>query len=168
MMPVTWPVWRQLPATVRAIGRWLTIVQIAGYTVSLIYVWHTTRLLPSGIADHYRGSEGLEGAMQFAKSPGELLTITHTHLFSMLVIFVLSGLGVTLCERVPERIKRVLVVEPFVALLVSMAALWLIRYVHPGFGLLLQVSSALMAVTFYLQSWLVLVELGPWERRSAG
>ena len=166
MTPVTWPVWRQLPAPVRAIGRWLTILQVAGYTVSLIYVWHTTRLLPSGIADHYRGSEGLDGAMQFPKSLGELLTITHTHLFSMLVIFVLSGLGVTLCERVPERIQRVLVIEPFVALLVSMSAIWLVRYVSPGFGLLLQLSSGLMAVTFYLQAWLVLAELGLWERST--
>jgi hypothetical protein len=165
--PIVWPVWRHLPAPVRAIGRWLTLVQVAGYTVSLIYVWHTTRLLPSGIADHYRGSEGADGAMQFPKSLGELLTITHTHLFAMLVIFVLSGLGVTLCERVPERMKRVLVTEPFVALLVSMSAMWLIRYVHPGFGLLLQLSSLLMAGTFYLQSWLVIAELGLWERTGA-
>ena len=150
------------------IGRWLTIVQVAGYTVSLIYVWHTTRLVPGGIADHYRGSEGLDGAMQFPKSLGELLTITHTHLFSMLVIFVLSGLCVTLCERVTERMKRVLVTEPFVALLVSMSAIWLTRYVHSGFGLLLQLSSLLMAGTFYLQSWLVLAELGFWERGTTG
>ena len=168
MTPLTWPAWRQLPAPVRAIGRWLTLVQVIAYTASLIYVWHTTRMLPSGIADHYRGSEAADGAMQFPKSLGELLTITHTHLFSMLVIFVLSGLGVTLCERVSERMKRVLVTEPFIALLVSMSAMWLTRYVHPGFGLLLQLSSAVMACTFYMQSWLVLAELGLWEREAAG
>ncbi|MEO8633832.1 MAG: hypothetical protein ABI587_01005 [Gemmatimonadales bacterium] len=163
-----WPVWRQLPAPVRAIGRWLTLVQVTGYSISLFYVWHTTRMRPGGIADHYRGSEGLDGAMQFPKSLGELLTITHTHLLSMVVIFVLSGVCLSLCERVPERIKRVLVTEPFLALLVSISAIWLTRYVHPGFGLLLELSSLLMAGTFYLQSWLVLAELGLWERQATG
>jgi hypothetical protein len=124
-------------------------------------------MLPSGIADHYRGSEGAEGAMQFPKSVGELLTLTHTHLLSMVVIFAVSGLCLTLCERVPAKRMQFLVVEPFVALLVSMTSIWLVRYVHPSFGLVLQLSSALMAITFFTQSWLVLAELGLWEREPA-
>src|SRR5439155_1311388 len=80
------------------------------------------------------------------------LTITHTHLLSMAVIFVLTGLGVALCERVSERWKRWLIAEPFVALLVSFSAMWLMRYVDPRFSWLLEASSALLAVTFYVQS----------------
>jgi hypothetical protein len=48
-----------------------------------------------------------------------------------------------------------------------MGAIWLVRYVHPGFGVVLQLSSALMAITFFTQSWLVLAELGLWEREAA-
>ncbi len=152
--------WRTLPPALRSLGRWLTVVQLVGYTTSLVYVWWTTRLTPAGIADHYRGSEAAEGAMQFPKSLAEMLTVTHTHLLAMAVIFVLSGLGLALCERVPERWKRMLVVEPFVALLVSFGAMWLMRYADPRFSYLLALSSGLMALTFYLQSFLALREIG--------
>ncbi len=157
--------WRSLPASLRALGRWVSLVQLVGYTTSLIFVWHTTGLTPAGIADHYRGAEGVEGAMQFPKSFAEMLTITHTHLLAMAAIFVMSGWSLALCDRVGDRWKRFLLVEPFGALLVSFACMWLMRYVHPAFGAVLGLSSALMAVTFYLQSFLVLRELGLWERQ---
>ena len=97
--------------------------------------------------------------MQFPKSFAETLTITHTHLLSMAVIFVISGIGIALCERVTERRKRWLIAEPFGALLVSFSAMWLMRYVDPHFSWLLEASSAVLAMTFYLQSYLILREL---------
>jgi hypothetical protein len=141
-------------------GRWLTVVQAIGYATSLTYVWATTRMTPAGIGAHYRGSESAEGAMQFPKSFAEMLTITHTHLLAMAGIFVLSGISLSLCDRVGERWKGFLIAEPFVALLVSFSAMWLMRYVHPGFGVLLELSSGLMAATFFVQCGLVLRELG--------
>ncbi len=154
------PSWRTVPPVFRCIGRWVTLVQLVGYTTALIYVWQTTRLVPAGIVAHYRGSEAVEGAMQFPKSFSEMLSITHTHLLAMLVIFVLSGASLALCERVTEGRKRFLIIEPFVALLISFSAMWLMRYAHPRFSILLALSSTIMAVTFYLQSALVLRELG--------
>ena len=50
-------------------------------------------------------------------------------------------------------------VEPFVALLVSFSAMWLMRYVDDRFSWLLMLSSGLMAATFYVQSFFVLREL---------
>lgn len=153
--------WQDLPASVRTLGRWITIVQLVGYTTSLVFVWHTTRLVPPGVAARYRGAspELTEGAMQFPKSFAEMLTITHTHLLSMAAIFVVTGVGVALCGSLSERWKRFLVAEPFAALLVSFSAMWLMRYVAPGFGWLLEASSGLLAVTFYAQSCLILREL---------
>jgi len=156
--------WSDLPAPVQALARWLTIVQVVGYTTALLFVLHTTGMAPRGIAQRYRGgdSTAVEGAMQFPKSYAEMLTITHTHLLSMAVIFAFSGLGLLLCSRPSPRAKHFLVVEPFVALLVSFSSLWLIRYVHPGFSLLLGLSSLIMACTFYTQSYLILEELFGW------
>src|SRR4051812_36381637 len=98
-----------MPAPIQALGRWITIVQLVGYTTSLLFVHHTTGMTPAGVATHYRGngadsgaSEVAEAAMEFPKSFAEMLTITHTHLLSMAVIFVLSGLGLALCERPSE------------------------------------------------------------------
>ena len=161
--------WRQVPAPLRTLGRWVTIVQLVGYTTSLVFVWHTTRLVPPGVAARYRGADPLtsEGAMQFPKSLAEMLTITHTHLLSMAVIFLLTGLGLALCERPSEGSKRWLIAEPFVALLVSFSAMWLMRYVDPHFSWLLEASSAVLAVTFYVQSYLILGELRLLEKEGA-
>src|SRR2546426_11606259 len=117
--------WRVVPAPLRTLARWITIVQLVGYTTSLVYVWHTTRLTPPGIEARYRGAnpDASTAAMQFSKSFAEMLTITHTHLLSMAVIFVLTGIGVALCGSLPERWRRLLVAEPFGALLVSFAAM---------------------------------------------
>ena len=152
--------WASMPPAVRVLARWVTIVQLVGYTTSLVFVWWTTRLVPVGVATRYRGAEGDSlGAMQFPKSFAEMLTITHTHLLSMAVIFVITGLGVALCSRPAEWWRRLLIAEPFVALLVSFSAMWLMRYVDPRFAWLLEASSALLAATFYVQSALILRDL---------
>ena len=153
--------WDDVPPLVRSLGWWVTVVQLVGYTTSLIYVWHTTRMLPPEIATHYRGTDPAaeQGAMQFAKSFAEMLTITHTHLLSMAVIFLVSGLGTALCSWPSERWRRVLIVEPFAALLVSFSAMWLMRYVDGRFAWLLEASSGLMAGTFYVQSYLIVRDL---------
>lgn len=154
--------WQDLPAPVRTLGRWITIVQLVGYTTSLVFVWHTTRLVPPGVAARYRGASPelvTEGAMQFPKSLAEMLTITHTHLLSMAAIFVVTGVGIALCGTLSERWKRLLIAEPFAALLVSFSAMWLMRYVAAEFSWLLEASSGLLAATFYAQSFLILREL---------
>jgi hypothetical protein len=153
--------WSSLPEPVRALGRWITIVQLVGYTTSLLFIHHTTGMTTAGVADRYRGADpnSADGAMQFPKSYAEMLTTTHTHLFSMAAIFVFSGLALALCSRPSERWRRVLIVEPFAALLVSFSAMWLMRYGDPSFSWLLALSSGLMAVTFYVQSFFILREL---------
>jgi hypothetical protein len=153
--------WDRLPATVRTVARWLTIVQAVGYTVSLVFVYHTTRMTPAGAAARYRGSDpaAAESAMQFPKSFGEMLTNTHTHLLAMAAIFAFSGLCLAFCRRPAERVRRWLIAEPFAALLVSFSAMWLMRYVDPRFSWLLIASSTTMAVTFYIQTFFIVREL---------
>jgi hypothetical protein len=160
--------WRDVSPAVRTLARWVAIVQLVGYTTSLVFVWHTTRLSPPGIEARYRGVDPEAAppgaALQFPKSFAEMLTITHTHLLSMAVIFVLTGIGVALCGRPSERWIRFLIAEPFAALLVSFTAMWLMRYTDPRFSWLLEASSSLLAVTFYVQSYLIFLELGFAER----
>jgi hypothetical protein len=153
--------WSRVPEPIRALGRWITIVQLVGYTTSLLFIHHTTGMTPEGVVARYRGSDpnAAEGAMQFPKSFAEMMTVTHTHLFGMAVIFVFSGLALALCARPSERWRRVLIVEPFVALLISFSAMWLMRYVDARFSWLLGLSSGVMAATFYVQSFFILREL---------
>lgn len=150
-----------MPAPFRTLGRWVTVVQLVGYTTSLVFVWYTTRLTPTGVADRYRGIADTTGTgpMRFPKSFAEMLTITHTHLLAMAAVFAISGLCLALCDRPAERWKRLLIAEPFVALLVSFSAMWLMRYGDARFSWLLEASSGSLAVVFYWQSWYILREL---------
>lgn len=159
--------WRSLPPAFRTLARWVTTVQLLGYTTSLVFVWWTTRLSYRGVSARYRGDDGADvaAAMQFPKSFAEMLTITHTHLLAMAVVFALSGVSLALCERVTPRWKGLLIAEPFAALMVSFSAMWLMRWVDPRFGYLLMASSSLLALTYYTQSLLVLRELGLRDRR---
>jgi len=153
----------------RALGLWATIVQLVGYTTGLLFIHHTTGMTPPGVAEQYRGSDSTavsDAAMKFPKSYPEMLNITHTHLLSMAAIFIVSGLALALCERPGPQWRKLLVVEPFVALLVSFSSMWLMRYVDARFSWLLALSSGLMAATFYLQSFFVLRELGGLGRAS--
>lgn len=124
-------------------------------------MWHTTHLTPAGITAAYRGSPpaDAEVTMRFAKSFTEMLTVTHTHLLAIAAIFAFSGAALALVERPGERWKRILIAEPFVALLVSFSAMWIMRYADIRFSWLLAASSTVMAVTFYLQSALILADL---------
>ena len=163
------PVWRQLSPTLRSLGRSITVVQLVGYSTGLLFIHHTTGMTPPGVGAQYRGSDSTvvaEAAMKFPKSYAEMLNLTHTHLLGMAAIFVFSGLALALCERPAERWRRLLVVEPFVALLVSFAAMWLMRYVDGRFSWLLMLSSGLMAATFYVQSFFVLRELRALRRED--
>lgn len=158
--------WRTVSPSLRTLAWWLTVVQALGYTVSLVFVWHTTGLSPRGAALRYRGGEGdaADAAMHFPKSFAEMLTNTHTHLLSIAAIFAFSGLGVALAEWPSERWRRLLIAEPFAALLVSFAAMWLMRYADPRFAWLLVASSATMAIVFYAQAAIVLRALARAER----
>jgi hypothetical protein len=156
------PSWRQAPPVLRALGLWVTLVQIVGYTTGLVFIHHTTGMTPPGVAEQYRGTDSTvvsDAAMKFPKPYAEMLNITHTHLLSMAAIFVFSGLALALCERPSARWRTILVVEPFVALLVSFSCMWLMRYVDARFSWLLSLSSAVMALTFYVQSLFVVREL---------
>src|SRR5204863_8915967 len=93
--------WRTVPAAARTLGRWITIVQLVGYTTSLLFVWHTTRLVPPGIEARYRGADpqaaegggGEGGVMRFPKSFAGLLTIIDTDRLLPAVSSVACGRG---------------------------------------------------------------------------
>jgi hypothetical protein len=142
------PFWRQVPPLLRALAFWATIAQVVGYTTGLIFIHHTTGMTPPGVEQQYRGIDSTavsDAAMKFPKSYSEMLTIT--------------GLALALCQRPALRWRTILVIEPFVALLVSFSSMWLMRYVDARFSWLLTLSSGVMALTFYVQSFFVLREL---------
>ncbi|MFD2432291.1 hypothetical protein ACFSO9_01310 [Mesonia maritima] len=74
------------------IGTFLIVLSV-GYFTGLTFVGETTSNSAKGIQENYLGNENDENAevMKFKKSEREMLTIVHTHILSMSVIFFFSG-----------------------------------------------------------------------------
>ena len=70
------------------IGSFLVVLSIGFYT-GLSFVNETSSANPNGIVENYLGNEDVEDAeiMKFKKSPREMLTIVHSHILSMSLIF---------------------------------------------------------------------------------
>jgi hypothetical protein len=163
------------------------LVLSVGYLHALAYVFLTTKMIPNGIEQRYRGTElvaenksaalsseeaedaattnGTEvtqpvaGEIEYEKSLAEMLNIIHTHILTMTFIFALSGCITLLTDSIPRRLRNIIVIEPFIGILVTFAGLWLMRYVHPAFSWLVSVSGTAMAMAFAVQGYALIKEL---------
>lgn len=160
----------------RQIAIWFLLCLAIGYSTGLLFVYHTTGVTPAGVSERYRGNQppesdgsdpltqvtgntGNGAELQFEKSFPEMLNITHTHILSMATFFALTAGIFAFAARPSKRIRAFLIVEPFVAIVTSFFSMWLMRYVDGAFSYLLMLSSASMAICFYLMVFLSLREL---------
>ncbi|MEP7219391.1 MAG: hypothetical protein ABI876_10765 [Bacteroidota bacterium] len=102
---------------------------------------------------------GPEPEMKFEKSLPEMLNITHTHILAMASFFAFTAIIFAMTTRPSARLKSLLIVEPFIAIITSFASMWLMRYVHPAFSYLLVLSSGSMALCFYVMMFYSFREL---------
>ena len=92
-----------------------------------------------------------------------LIQTSHTHLFGQTLIAGLLGL-IFLFSSLGERAKMLLVALPFVGTLVDIGGMWLTRFVHPSFGVLVIVVGSLFALGDVLITLVSLYEL--WLKRE--
>ena len=186
----TLPLLRNLTQEAKIFATLIMLVLGVGYLHALAYVFQTTRMVPKGIEQRYRGTEStidtsslstaalpsseamedtsistlsapktVTGEIEYQKSLAEMLNIIHTHVLTMTFIFALSGFITLMTDSVRPAIRKFIVIEPFIGILVTFAGLWLMRYVHPAFSWLVSLSGSLMALAFAGQCWAVLKEV---------
>ena len=137
------------------------VVLSVGFFTGIRSVGETDSTTPDGLVEHYNGNEQDEVAMvmKFKKSAQEMLTIVHTHILSMSMLFFLTGF---LLAQTPinQRLKLFLIVEPFVSILLTFGGLYLIwfgvewfRYVviFSGIAMTLAYSAAVIIILKYLR-----------------
>jgi uncharacterized membrane protein SpoIIM required for sporulation len=137
------------------------VVLSVGFFTGIRFVGETDSTTPDGIIEHYNGNEQDEDVMvmKFKKSAQEMLTIVHTHILSMSMLFFLTGF---LLAQTPinERLKLFLIIEPFASILLTFGGLYLIwfgvdwfRYVviFSGIAMTLAYSAAVFIILKYLQ-----------------
>ena len=84
----------QLSKEIRYLIASFIVVLSIGFFSSISFVNHSNSIQPNGLVEQYNGNESDIDAdvMKFKKSKRELLTIIHSHILSMSVIFFIVGL----------------------------------------------------------------------------
>ncbi|HHT9119988.1 MAG TPA: hypothetical protein ACFYD3_05530 [Candidatus Hypogeohydataceae bacterium YC41] len=133
-----------------------------------------TKFSPEKVESYYLGNlrEGepedaplpKEG-MLFPKTRRELLEVTHVHTFSIpLIFFVLSR--ILSMTTIREGVKMATYVASFVGIGCILIGPWLVRYVYPGFSLLLLFSYIVLASTLIVYIACPMYEM--WGIREEG
>jgi hypothetical protein len=167
---------RNADRTLRLFITAFLLVVTAGYAIGLLFVDHTTSGTPAGISSEFRGNDGVADAareegvagngdqaeLKFEKSPRELYTFLHNHVFSLSVLFFCVG-AIFYRSSVPDGLKTFLIVEPFAAIVTTFGGIWLLRFVSPAFSWLVLASGISMLACYSAMLFLILKEL--WLRR---
>ncbi|HLB00385.1 MAG TPA: hypothetical protein VJO14_03275 [Bacteroidota bacterium] len=152
---------RDADRTLRLFLTAFLVVVTAGYGIGLGFVNHATSGTSSGLSSEFRGDD--EGTiapeMKFEKSPREMYTFLHNHVFSLGILFFSVGGIFYFSSLVSGGLKLFLLVEPFAAIATTFGGIWLMRFVSPGFSWLVIVSGLSMAVCYLAILFLIMKEL---------
>ena len=131
------------------------LLMFAGFLFSFFWAHSMTDLSPQGIADHYRGSDATFGEpMSFR----ELAEITHFHLFTMPVVFMIL-IHVMYLTSVRDSVKAAVTWLGFGGVILDLVSPWLISYLSPIFVFTMLMGDILMTVGFLIMMAIPLYEL---------
>ena len=131
------------------------LLMLAGFTFSFFWAHSMTGLSPQGVADHYRGSDTTFGE---PVSFRELAEVTHFHLFTMPVVFMIL-VHVLYLTSVSHGLKAAMTWAGFGGVILDLVSPWLITYVSPMFVLTMLAGDTLMMVSFLLMMAIPLYEM---------
>ncbi|RLD24569.1 MAG: hypothetical protein DRI71_02210 [Bacteroidetes bacterium] len=151
---------RQLPKELKLLVFFFLFSLLFGYGASFMILIDQTSLSPAGIEENYNGNEENEAAetIKFKKSKFQMLTSIHSHVFTLGVIFLLTGF-LACFTGLPSKIKLFLMVEPLVSLIVTFTSLILMWKDLPLFSYLAYLSGGLMHGSFVITILLLIREL---------
>jgi hypothetical protein len=131
------------------------LLMLIGFLFSFFWAHSMTSLSPQGIAEHYRGSDATFGEpMSFR----ELAEVTHFHLFTMPVVFMIL-VHVLYLTSASQAMKIWMTWLSFAGVGLDLLSPWLISYVSPVFVLTMLTGDTLMMVTFLIMMWIPLHEM---------
>lgn len=140
---------------IRLVYTWFLLFMLAGFVFSFFWAHSMTDLTPKGIAAHYRGSDANFGEpMSF----GQLAEVTHFHLFTMPVVFLIMVHVLYLTMASPT-VKVLIAWASFLGVTLDLASPWLITYVSPLFVVTLLTGDLLMVMSFLVMFVIPLYEM---------
>ena len=151
---------RNLPKELKLLAGLFLLSMLFGYGASFVLVMDQTDLSPSGIEENYNGNEDNDEAeiIKFKKSKFEMLTTIHSHVFTLSLIFLATGI-MAYFTGLPKKVKLFLIAEPLISLIVTFFSLILLWKGLAVFQYLAYLSGALMHGTFVITLLLLIREL---------
>ena len=149
-----------LPKEIKVLISVFVIVLSIGFFSGLLFVGETSSVNPNGIEEQYLGNEHDEDAevMKFKKSDQEMLSIVHSHILSMSLIFFLLGLIVSI-TKLKQRVKIFLMVEPLLSVLLTFGGLYFMWTGVIWMKYIVMFSGTLMTLSFLLSVVIILKQL---------
>lgn len=150
----------QLPKSAKLLVVFFILTLSFGYFVGLRFVNENTNSTVDGIEEHYLGNETDEEAevMKFKKAEKEIITTVHNHVTSMSLIFLTLGV-ILLLTSIPKGLKKFLIVEPFISILLTFGGIWLLWSGVLWFKYVIIFSGTLLTLTFTTSVMLILLQL---------
>jgi len=141
------------------IGVFIIVLSIGFYT-GLLFVGETSSAEPNGIEEQYLGNETDEDAMimKFKKSETEMLSLVHSHILSMSIIFFLVGLLLSI-TKLNKKFKLFLMIEPFLSVILTFGGLFLLWKGLLWMKYIVVFSGTLMTLSFTLSIIIILSQL---------
>lgn len=149
-----------LPQELKLLIAAFVIVLSVGFYTGLLFVGETSSANPNGIEEQYLGNEDDDEVMvmKFKKSNQEMLTLVHSHVLSMSLIFFLMGL--ILCiTRLNKNFKLFLILEPFVSVILTFGGIYFLWTGMLWMKYVIMFSGTLMALSFTFSVFLILFQL---------
>ncbi len=138
------------------VGTFIVVLSVGFYS-GLSFVGETSSYSSSGIQENYLGNEDNENAeeMKFKKTDRHMLSVIHSHILSMSVIFFIVALLVTHVD-INTALKKFLMIEPLVSVLTTFGGIYFLwkgilwmKYVVMFSGLLMTLSYSLSIVLIF-------------------
>ena len=136
------------------------VVLSIGFYSGLFFVSTTSKMTPKGVVENYLGNENNQDAtvMKFKKSEREMLSIVHSHILSMSMIFFFVGL-ILLTTDINTKLKLFLIIEPFISIVLTFGGIYLLWKGFYFMKYIVIFSGALMTVTYSLSIFVIFKNL---------
>ena len=141
------------------IGAFIIILSIGFYS-GLMFVNESSSASTDGIEQQYLGNENDENAavMKFKKSDQEMLSLVHSHVISMSMIFFLVGLILS-TTRLNKSLKMFLMIEPFASVLLTFGGIYLLWKGMLWMKYIVMFSGTLMTLSYTVSIFIILMQL---------
>lgn len=117
----------QLSYELKALITAFIVVLSIGFYSGIRFVKETDSQTPDGVYENYLGNEDNEQAevFKFKKTNRELISIVHSHIISMALIFFSIGGILSMIPLKNRKFKLFITIEPFVSILLTFGGIYL-------------------------------------------